>query len=242
MTYRKPPARSMDSNSSLYFKPRDAGGDRGNQGDRGERRNHGDRGDRDSPDGVPVQKKYEDWAWELDLLPHGYVDDTRPMHLRDPILQVIGEQYFSILEVIIDREKIGNFKFEPRRRDFIGKGDQNIVGHRFKRIGYDKLTINAKAELPKVLESIVAANPDRFLAFFNNAKPLTTKMNQLELLPGVGKKTMWQILDVRKKKPFSSFADITERTGIGKPELLIVKRILKELENPDEKHLLFVRH
>ncbi len=225
----------MDGNGRPY-RPRDNGGDRG------DRRDYNGRNERDYLEGPPIQKKYEDWAWELEFLPHGYVDDPRPMHLRDPILQVLGEHYFSILEVIIDREKSEKFKFEPGRRDFIGKGDQNIIGHRFKRIGHERLTINAKAELPRILEKIVATDPTRFLEFFNKATPITTKMHTLELLPGVGKKSMWAIIDARKKKLFSSFADIAERAGIGKPEYLIVKRILKELENPDEKHLIFVRH
>nr|MDO8088326.1 DUF655 domain-containing protein [Candidatus Sigynarchaeum springense] len=234
MTYWKPPARSLDVNSRPYPRSQDEGGDRG---DRGDRRDYGDR-----DDGTPTQKKYEDFAWELDFLPHGYVDDPRPMHLRDSIVQVLGDHYFSLLEVIIDREKSANFKFEPGQRVFIGKGDQNVIGHRFKRIGYERLTINAKAELPHILEKIVSADPMRFLAFFNNSQPISTKMHQLELLPGIGKKTMWQIIDARKKKTFATFAEITERTGISKPEIVIVKRILKELENPDEKYLLFVRH
>jgi putative nucleotide binding protein len=236
MTYRKPTTRIMEGSSRPYLRPRDGDGDRG---DRGDRR---DRGDRDYVDGSPLLKKYEDWAWELEFLPHGYVDDPRPMHLRDPILQVLGEHYFSILEVIIDRDQGGSFKFEPGKRDFIGKGDPNVVGHRFKRIGYNNLTINAKAELPRILELIVAADPARFLAFFNNSQSITTKMHQLELLPGIGKKTMWQVIDARKKKLFATFAEITERASIGKPEIAIVKRILKEIENPDEKHIIFVRH
>nr|MDO8109357.1 DUF655 domain-containing protein [Candidatus Sigynarchaeota archaeon] len=235
MEYRKPPRDGEGSNRPRQ-RPRDDYGDRG-RGDR----DRGDREDSGRP-GFPVQKKYEDWAWELEFLPHGYVDDQRPMHLRDPILQVLGEQYFSILEVILDREKNNDFKFEPGKRDFIGKGDQNVIGHRFKRIGFDKLTINAKAELPRILEKIVAQDPARFLAFFNLSQPITTKMHQLELLPGIGKKTMWQIIDARKKKLFENFADLQARAGIGKPESLIIKRIFKELENPDEKHLIFIRH
>jgi len=226
MAYRRT-TRTGGGNSRPYSRPRD-------DDDR-------DRGD-NGRSGSPLMKKYEDWAWELDFLPHGYVDDQRPMHLRDPIVQVLGEQYFSILEVILDRERSASFKFEPGRRDFIGKGDQNIIGHRFKRVGFDKLTINAKAELPKILETIVQQEPDRFLGFFNKSQPITTKMHQLELLPGIGKKTMWQIIDARKKKLFENFADLQERAGIGHPEMLIVKRILKELENPEEKHLIFIRH
>jgi putative nucleotide binding protein len=170
------------------------------------------------------------------------MDDSRPKHLRDPVLQVLGEQYFSLLEVILDREQVDKFEFKPGRRDFIGKGDQNVLGHRFKRIGFGKLTMNAKAELPKILELIIATDPERFLRFFNLSQPITNRMHQLELLPGIGKKTMWQIIDARKKKLFESFADIQERAGISKPDTLIVRRIMLELEDPDEKHPIFVRH
>jgi putative nucleotide binding protein len=226
----------MEGNGRPYPRSRDDDGDRGDRGERG------DRGDRDFSDSAFGPKKYEDWAWELDYMAHGYVDDQRPMHLRDPILEVIGEQYFSLLEVIMDRDKGSTFKFDPGRRDFIGKGDQNMIGHRFKRVSFEQLTLNAKAELPRILEKIVAQDPGRFLAFFNTSQPITMKMHQLEILPGIGKKTMWAIIDARKKKPFATFADITERVGIGKPETVVVKRILKELENPEEKHLIFVRH
>nr|MDO8116623.1 DUF655 domain-containing protein [Candidatus Sigynarchaeota archaeon] len=187
-------------------------------------------------------KRYEDYAWELDFLPHGYMDDPRPRHLRDPLVQVIGEQYFSILEIILERDMADNFTFDPGKRIFIGKGEENTIGHRFKRIGFEKLTINAKAELERILERVIEADPARFLAFFNNSQPLTNRMHQLELLPGVGKKTMWQIIESRKKKPFESFADLQERAGIKKPQELIIKRILHELEVPEEKYHVFVRH
>ena len=46
------------------------------------------------------------------------------------------------------------------------------------------------------------------IEFFNKAAPLTTRMHQLELLPGLGKKHMWEIIEERKDKPFeSSFPD-----------------------------------
>ena len=33
----------------------------------------------------------------------------------------------------------------------------------------------------------------------------------LHLLPGIGKKLMWEVLTEREKKPFESFADISQR-------------------------------
>ena len=177
----------------------------------------------------------------MDYLPNGYLEDPRPKHLRDPVIQVVGEQYFSLLEVILDKRLADSFQFEPCARYYIGKGEKNVIGHRFRRLHSEKLTINAKAELPRVLEQIVHTNPDRFVGFYNKSQPLTNRMHQLELLPGIGKKTMWQILDARKAKKFESFEDITNRASITKPDQLIIKRIIRELETPGEKHLIFAR-
>ncbi|MHA1628104.1 MAG: DUF655 domain-containing protein, partial [Candidatus Baldrarchaeia archaeon] len=71
-------------------------------------------------------------------------------------------------------------------------------------------------------------------------QPITMRMHQLELLPGIGKKIMWEILEERKKKPFESFKDLTSRIKMPDPVKAIVKRILIELEGED-KYYLFVR-
>ena len=65
-------------------------------------------------------------------------------------------------------------------------------------------------------------------------------MHQLELLPGIGSKHLWEILEERKKKPFESFEDIKKRVSlIPDPEKMITKRIIEELEDKD-KYRLFV--
>jgi putative nucleotide binding protein len=65
-------------------------------------------------------------------------------------------------------------------------------------------------------------------------------MHQIELLPGVGKKHMWEIINAREEKPFESFEDLKKRVKlIPDPEKLIIKRILEEMEG-EEKHRLFV--
>ena len=62
----------------------------------------------------------------------------------------------------------------------------------------------------------------------------------MELLPGVGKKHMWQIIEERKDKPFESFADLKKRVKLlPDPEKSILRRILLELDGK-EKHRLFV--
>ena len=62
----------------------------------------------------------------------------------------------------------------------------------------------------------------------------------LHLLPGIGKKLMWEILEEREKAPFTSFADISERIkAIPHPEKMILNRIMEELEDPHVKYHLF---
>ncbi|MBW3022186.1 DUF655 domain-containing protein, partial [Candidatus Woesearchaeota archaeon] len=80
----------------------------------------------------------------------------------------------------------------------------------------------------------------RFVDFFNKAQPLTTRMHQLELLPSLGKKHMWQIIEERKEKPFESFLDIKNRVKLmPDPEKIVIKRIINELSGI-EKHKIFV--
>ena len=73
------------------------------------------------------------------------------------------------------------------------------IDHVKRRILYDALTASAKFELPLIIEQIIKKNEKRFLNFYNKAKPITTRMHQLELLPGVGKKLMWDIINEVKK-------------------------------------------
>ena len=76
--------------------------------------------------------------------------------------------------------------------------------------------------------------------FFNKSGPLTTRMHSMELLPGIGKKHLWAIIDIRKEKPFESFGDIKKRVPLlPDPEKLIVRRVMAELENAD-KYKIFV--
>jgi putative nucleotide binding protein len=65
-------------------------------------------------------------------------------------------------------------------------------------------------------------------------------MHALELVPGIGKKYMWQVINERTKKPFESFEDLQKRTELPSPAKLITKRVMEELEG-DSKYRLFTR-
>ena len=110
-----------------------------------------------------------------------------------------------------------------------------------RRIAYKELTSAAVNELPFVLESIVNQKEERFVKFFNEAESINTRMHSLELLPGLGNKTMWTIIEERKKKRFDSFNDLTTRVKtIHNPQKMIAGRIVDELQDRFEKHRIFV--
>lgn len=182
------------------------------------------------------QKKYEDFGIVLDFLPSGSPKDTRPVHLREPIAQVLGETFFTLLEVV----PLPNTKLEIQERVYLGKEKREKISRIKQRIGYDDLTATAKSELPHAISQAIERNEQRFVEFFNKSEAITTRLHPVELLPGVGKKLMQTILEERKKAPFVSLQDIEQRIkGLNVKEAL-VKRILMEIQGVD-RYFLFCR-
>ncbi len=65
------------------------------------------------------------------------------------------------------------------------------------------------------------------------------RRHQIELLPGVGKKHMWEILEKRKEKDFDSFEDIRKRVKLmPDPKKAVVKRLLMEIKGEDKFKIL----
>jgi putative nucleotide binding protein len=180
----------------------------------------------------------EQYAYILDHLPTGHAEDTRPIHLRKPLAQALGADYFILLELSIKEGE----RVEIESRVFVGKGERDIVKHVERRLRYDELTHTAKIELPVIVEKIVRENEARYIEFYNNAQPITTRLHMLELLPGIGKKMMWAIIDERKKGKFTSFHSIEERVkGLHHPDKLIAKRIEEEIKDESIKYRLFAK-
>ena len=92
-----------------------------------------------------------------------------------------------------------------------------------------------------MVENIVKTNQERFVQIFNTAQPISTRQHQLELLPGIGKKHMWDIIAERKKGPFKDFEDLHKRVKLlPDPQQMIIKRILEELEDDNIRYRMFV--
>lgn len=179
----------------------------------------------------------EDYARILDYLPQGLPDEKS--FKREPLAYAIGEDEFKLFELI------------PKEGAAITVGDRIYIGkdpvlrkeilHVKRRISYSDLTHASMSELPFVIQQIVKEKEQKFLQFFNNAEAISTRMHMLELLPGLGKKTMWAILDERKKAKFTSIEDLAKRVPtLHHPEKLIAHRIENELADPGQKYHVFV--
>jgi putative nucleotide binding protein len=106
------------------------------------------------------------------------------------------------------------------------------------RLKREKLTESAKSQLQEVIATIVQKNEEKFIKFFNKALAINKRLHQIELLPGLGKKHMQEILKQRDVEEFKSFADMKERVAnLPDPEKAIEKRIFQELTNIERYNL-----
>ena len=178
----------------------------------------------------------EEYAIVLDFLQHGYPFDKTPSHRKDAIVQAVGMNKFTLLELV---PKEGIF-LQPHEKIYIGEGKRDKIHHIIGKLPASKLTTSAQKELAFVVNEIVTKEEARFVEFFNKAQPLTMRMHQIELIAGFGKKHMWEIIEKRADKPFSSFADLKARVKLmPDPAKSIAKRIMDEILG-EEKHRLFV--
>ncbi len=182
------------------------------------------------------KQEKEDIASILDYLHYGYPDDPRPIYQKKPIIQGLGEKHFVLME-LIPKE---NATPSVQDKVYIGDGERPVIDHVKRRITYKELTHGAQVELPSAIEKIILANEARFLVFFNDAYPITTRLHMLELLPGIGKKLMWGIIEERKKGKFTCFKNLAERVkGLHNPEKLIAHRVIDELKEDNIKYRVF---
>lgn len=178
-----------------------------------------------------IQRR-EKYAMVLDFLPHGHPFKDQ----RNPVAQVLGQEFFTLLEVVPKKDialKQGDIVY-------LGPDKRDKIHHVLGRISISDLTQAGKIELENHVAQLVEKKNDYFLRFFNEAGPVSMRLHQLELLPGIGKRHMWKLLEERKQDKFKSFDDIKKRIElIPDPKKMIIKRIMEEMSNTD-KYKLFV--
>ncbi len=183
-------------------------------------------------------KRREEYGYVIDIIPPELAAYKLPAKIRrefsrdSTYAHILGEERFTLLEVTL---KPGA-RVEIGERVYIGLGQRDKVDKIVRRIRYEDLQPPAREALTQIVRQIVSSQEQKFVDWFNKAGPLTIKMHSLELLQGVGKKKVQEILSERRTKPFSSFEDIKKRVGID-PLELIVNRILTEIQGKDPYYI-----
>jgi putative nucleotide binding protein len=171
----------------------------------------------------------------LDFLPHGRTEDDRPQYQKEPLAYALDTAEFSLYELALDPDADVTIGDEI---DVYSTSDID----RTNAIGYDDLPGGASSELEYVIEDLVEDEEQRFVDFYNDAQPITLRLHQLNLLPGIGKKLRNNILDERKRTPFEGFDDLESRIdGLHDAREVLVERIIEELREDDLKYRIFVR-
>jgi putative nucleotide binding protein len=178
----------------------------------------------------------ESFAYVLDVLPNGR--QTERGFFREPMALAIGRTELKLLELVLRP----GAKAEAGQRIALVpmEGVAPPIDHVRRRLAFGELSATARSELPDALERIVLDDAPRYLRFFNEAPAVSRRFHLLELLPGIGKKTMQAIVEERKRAPFASFPELAERTHLKSPQQLVVARIEAELSGVEDKYRLFV--
>lgn len=172
----------------------------------------------------------------LDYLPRGRADDDRPQYQKEPLAHAIDAESFQPYELVMSGESD------------VGIDDEIAVDppanqvERVRGIEFEDLSGGAKSELEYVVDDLVEADIDRYVDFYNEAGPITLRLHQLNLLPGIGDKLRDNILEARERSPFESLEDLEDRIpGLHDPKGIIVDRIIEEIRGEDVKYKLFAR-
>ncbi len=175
----------------------------------------------------------ENSAIVLDFLSTGYASSFK----KEPIAQALGEDHLTLLELI---PKHG-VTLQLREKVYIGREQRDKIQFIRGRLKFDKLTATARNELEAILLEKIESDEKKYVDFFNKAGSITIRQHSLELLPSIGKKHMWDIIEAREKKPFESFKDISDRIPLmPDPKRVILERMMEEFKG-EEKYYLFIR-
>ena len=168
----------------------------------------------------------DEYAYILEYLPYG-LPDSRD---RRPSAIILTE---SVALLIAALKK--GVTVEVGKKVYIGEDKRDEIHHIMSRITPDKLSGSGLQRLEEKIDQMVIENEVKYVGIINSLGPINVRLNAIELIPGMGKKTTQKLLDERKKKPFESYKDLDERMQLS-PSISkdISARIFEELQNKDK--------
>ena len=180
-------------------------------------------------------RKYEEYAYVLDFKSRG---KSITVHGRTGVIVVaLGEERLTLLEILGVEDTV----FTAGEKIYIGKDGRSNVKSVLGKISYNKISTDAKSEIPIVVQELIIKNEKRFVNYLNTAQPLTPRIHALELIPGIGKTYLNVLLQEREKKPFESYDDIERRVGLKEPINNLKKRILEEISGETRMNIFVKR-
>ena len=178
--------------------------------------------------------RYDEVAYVIDYLSRGSSQTIKGR--KGVVIQSIGEDNLNLLELLGDPSA----EFDIGERINIGKQERSKIISVLGKLEYHDLTDNAVDEILDVIKTIVIKNETKYIGYLNNIQTVTPRLHGIEMIPGVGKKFLFQILKAREKQLFTSFDDLHIRGGLREPAIQIAKRILEEISG-SSKINLFVK-
>ena len=172
----------------------------------------------------------EEYAIILEYLPNGYPLEKKMM----PLAQAIGKSNLTLLELVPRRGET----LEIGEKVYIGEGKRDKIYYILGRLHREKITEAGKDQLKEFIQNLINSDEKKFLYFFNKSDAINKRIHQIEMLPGLGKKHMQEILNKRKEKEFESFEDMKKRIqNLPDPKKAIEKRLFQELTNQERYNL-----
>lgn len=171
-------------------------------------------------------KNKEEYAIILDV-----VLNSNNSFKDEEIAQAIGTSTYTLLELVPKQGVI----LKTGQKVYLGEGKREEIQYIKRALYANKLSSSAKSELIFAIKEIVKDKEEEFIEFFNKIGPISIRKHALELIPGIGKKHLADLIYDRDSKPFESFEDIKKRCPfISDPITSIAKRILEEIEGKDD--------
>jgi putative nucleotide binding protein len=174
----------------------------------------------------------EEYAYVIDYIPYG------DRSSGSSLVQLVGEKYFVLLDAIVKE----NVQIAVGDKVYVGKDleKRDKIKKIRERIFHDRLTASATQNMVDVLKKMVLVDSAKYVNFINHCGPVSIRVHQLELIPGIGKKNIKLILEEREKKPFDSFDEVRARVHTWlDPVGSIAERIRNEIIG-SERYNLFV--
>ena len=164
----------------------------------------------------------EDEAIVLDILSTGFS--------KNEVVQSLGCQNFVLLELIPKSNSNVSFL----EKVYIGEEKRDKIQYVKRSISYEDLSDNSKTEILSAIEEIVKNREDEIVNIINRIGPINIRKHGLELINGVGKKNLKNLIEIREESKFLNFEDISKRCSfIQNPIESISKRILEEIKGED---------